>query len=235
MPGATIQIFLPDGNPRGLRLAEITSRTVQVLGFPRSELKEKAMVREELSLPAVYFLIGANPTTEQPVVYVGQAEAAGRRIGQHDAKKDWWEVALVAVSKTNHFNPGHIKYLEWFCHSEIAKAARYALDNEQQPTRPTVSESLQADLEGDFETIRTLAGTLGYPLFDRVGAVTARHPTVTLRNRGADARGRFGEDGLVVLEGSRGPAELTRSARGGFIETARTRLLNAGAIRVEGK
>ena len=27
--GKTIQIYLPDGNPRGLKIAEITSRTIQ--------------------------------------------------------------------------------------------------------------------------------------------------------------------------------------------------------------
>jgi hypothetical protein len=31
MSGKTIQIFLPDGNPRSVKIAEITSRTVQVL------------------------------------------------------------------------------------------------------------------------------------------------------------------------------------------------------------
>ena len=36
--GKTIQIFLPDGNPRGVRIAEFTSRTVQVVLFPRAQL-----------------------------------------------------------------------------------------------------------------------------------------------------------------------------------------------------
>jgi hypothetical protein len=29
--GTTIQVFLPDGNPRSLKIAEITSRTVQAI------------------------------------------------------------------------------------------------------------------------------------------------------------------------------------------------------------
>lgn len=32
----TIQIFLPDGNPRGVRIAEITSRNVKVVLVPRA-------------------------------------------------------------------------------------------------------------------------------------------------------------------------------------------------------
>jgi len=34
----TIQIFLPGGDPRGVRIAEITTRTVQVIEVPRSLL-----------------------------------------------------------------------------------------------------------------------------------------------------------------------------------------------------
>ena len=29
--GTTIQVFLPDGNPRSLKIAEITSRTIQAI------------------------------------------------------------------------------------------------------------------------------------------------------------------------------------------------------------
>ena len=46
--GKTIQIFLPDGNPRSIRIAEITSRIVQAVLIPRSKL-EDATQRDELS------------------------------------------------------------------------------------------------------------------------------------------------------------------------------------------
>jgi len=34
----TIQIFLPAGGPRGVRVAEITTRIVRVIEVPRSQL-----------------------------------------------------------------------------------------------------------------------------------------------------------------------------------------------------
>ena len=40
--GKTIQIFLPDGNPRSLKIAEITSRTVQAILIPRAKLDDAA-------------------------------------------------------------------------------------------------------------------------------------------------------------------------------------------------
>ena len=36
----TIQIYLPKGDPRGLRIAEITTRIVRVLEIPRSQLND---------------------------------------------------------------------------------------------------------------------------------------------------------------------------------------------------
>ncbi len=37
--GKTIQIFLPDGNPRGVKIAEFTSRTIQAVLLPRAQLE----------------------------------------------------------------------------------------------------------------------------------------------------------------------------------------------------
>jgi hypothetical protein len=42
----TIQIFLPDGNARSIRIADITSRTVQAIQIPRNKLKD-ANIRKE--------------------------------------------------------------------------------------------------------------------------------------------------------------------------------------------
>ena len=62
----TIQIFLPDGNARSLRIAEITSRTIQVIQVPRSELKAVSQ-REEVQRVGVYFLVGeADEETSKP-------------------------------------------------------------------------------------------------------------------------------------------------------------------------
>jgi hypothetical protein len=53
--GKTIQIFLPDGNPRSLKIPEITSRTIQAILIPRAKLDDAAK-RQELKNVGVYFL-----------------------------------------------------------------------------------------------------------------------------------------------------------------------------------
>ncbi len=44
----TIQIFLPDGNPRGIKIAEITNRTIKAALFPRNQF-EYMLQRKELT------------------------------------------------------------------------------------------------------------------------------------------------------------------------------------------
>lgn len=53
----TIQIFLPDGDPRGVRIAEITTRIVQAVQVPRTRL-EAASARPELKHVGAYLLFG---------------------------------------------------------------------------------------------------------------------------------------------------------------------------------
>ena len=53
----TIQIFLPAGDPRGMRVAEITTRIVRVIEVPRSQLGEFIKTPEALQV-GVYFLLG---------------------------------------------------------------------------------------------------------------------------------------------------------------------------------
>ena len=53
----TIQIFLPGGDPQGLRVAEITTRVVQVIEVPRSLLAEFSPMPES-SQVGLYFLFG---------------------------------------------------------------------------------------------------------------------------------------------------------------------------------
>ncbi len=67
----TIQIYLPGGDPQGIRVAEITTRIVQVIEVPRSLLPEFLKMPESGQV-ALYFLIGESEDVEERRVYVGQ-------------------------------------------------------------------------------------------------------------------------------------------------------------------
>ena len=66
----TIQIFLPTGEPRGIRVAELTTRIVQAVAIPRSDLAT-AKDRPGLDHVAVHFLFGESEGAAKPIVSIG--------------------------------------------------------------------------------------------------------------------------------------------------------------------
>lgn len=111
----TIQIFLPDGNARSVRVAEVTSRTVQAVQVPRSKLNA-ADERDEVQRVGVYFLFGETEDNPgKPVAYIGEAENCYERLVGHHREKEFWNTALVITSKTQSFTKAHARYLEYDC------------------------------------------------------------------------------------------------------------------------
>jgi hypothetical protein len=78
----TIQIFLPHGDPQGIRVAEITTRIVQVFDVPR-KLLASFLEMDESAKVVVYFLLGEGEQAESPQVYVGQTGDLRQRLTSH--------------------------------------------------------------------------------------------------------------------------------------------------------
>jgi hypothetical protein len=117
----TIQIFLPAGDPRGMRVAEITTRIVRVIEIPRSQLAEFIKTPEAQQV-GVYFLMGELSDAGLPRVYIGQSGNVGSRLVQHNLNKDFWNRAMVVISLTNSMTQTHALFLEWFAISEASPA-----------------------------------------------------------------------------------------------------------------
>ena len=107
--GKTIQIFLPRGEPRGVRVAEITTRIVQATVVPRTRLDE-VRKREELKGVGLYFLFGDADDDAKPLAYVGEAEDCYARLRQHNSLKEFWKTAVTITSRTSSFTKAHVKY-----------------------------------------------------------------------------------------------------------------------------
>jgi hypothetical protein len=223
----TIQIFLPDGNPRSLKIAEITSRTVQAVLFPRPKIEEASM-RDELSNVGVYLLFG--PDENKPSVYIGEAENVIQRLKQHNKAKDFWTHAIAFVSKTQYFTKTHIKFLEWFCCEKALSANRYTLENGNSPARPHVSESVEADLMDNFETMQILISTLGYPVFDQMKSVVKKSELIYCKGKLAMAEGEYTDDGIVILKGSTCNLEEARTTHP-YLLSMRTELIEKNILK----
>src|SRR5438045_9072917 len=96
----TIQIVLPDGEPRGVRIAEVTTGMVQAVQVPRTKLKE-VMGWTEINQIGVYFLFGDSDEQAKPLVYIGQTEGFDKRLNRHLANLGFWTTAVLLISRTN--------------------------------------------------------------------------------------------------------------------------------------
>lgn len=232
----TIQIFLPGGNPRGIRIAELTTRIVQVIEVPRSLLGEFLQMPESGQV-ALYFLFGETEDGSDPRVYIGQTGDLRARLAAHNKEKDFWQRALVLISRTNSLTQTHTLFLEWFSLEAARKAGRYANENGNAGSRPYTPAPLEADCHEIFETGSVLLSTLGYPLFESVvpPARKADSPEIFYcRSSGANGRGMYTPEGFVVLAGSTGRRENVPSIVGTSGERLRQNLEQAGVYRVEG-
>lgn len=233
----TIQIFLPGGDPRGIRVAEITTRIVQVFEVPRSLLQTFLEMPESAQV-AVYFLIGRDEETAEQRVYIGQTGDLCARLTKHNKDKDFWERALVLISRTNSLTQTHALFLESHCLQSAKAADRYVAENGNGGTKPYTPPPLEADCMEIFETGNTLLATLGHPIFEPVAYAapeTQNKETLFCKGSGADGRGIYTPEGFVVLKGSTGRKELVPSAKGRWVERVRSKLLQSGILRENGE
>jgi hypothetical protein len=220
----TIQIFLPDGSPRSIKIAEITNRVVKAVLVPRNKL-EYISTRGELNNVGVYFLFGESTDKAKPIVYIGEAEDCLDRIKQHNRTKEFWNYAVVMVSKINAFTKSHVKYLEHIAIENAKESGRYDSENLNLPSKPFVTESMEADLLDSFDTIKILLSTLGFPVYDKIGKEQVESKELLFLNgSGVQAEGDLIDDGFVVFKGSLLKKETVPSCHE-YLITLRDKLL----------
>lgn len=225
----TIQIFLPDGNPRGVRIAEITNRTVKAILFPRNQFNY-ILTRNELSNVGFYFLFGESESGN-PLVYIGEAEDCAVRLLQHQRNKDFWNYGIVIISKINAFTKTHVKYLEHTSIKTAQEINRWKLENGVNSNMPHVTESMEADILDCFETTKILLSTLGFPVFDPISRDNNKTSTniYKIKNKKILAEGNLIDDGFVVYKGSEA-VKSTFSYCHKYVVDLRHKLIDNGTL-----
>jgi hypothetical protein len=230
----TIQIFLLGGDPQGIRIAEITTRIVQVIEVPRSLLAEFNQMPESGQV-GLYFLFGENEEGN-PSVYIGQTGDLRSRLVSRDRSKNFWERVLLVISSTNSLTQTHAVFLEWHCLKAARAAGRYLAENSNSGSKPCIPAPQEADCLEIFDTAKVLLATLGYPVFTSLGKSESRadEETYFCTSAGTDGRGLYLPEGFVLLKGSVGRKELVPSSLGTNIERGRAKLMEQGVFKAEG-
>ncbi|MEO6583389.1 MAG: GIY-YIG nuclease family protein, partial [Ferruginibacter sp.] len=162
--GKTIKIFLLDGDPNGRLTCELSNWTGKAYKIPRNKIKD-SNDREDLTSTGVYLLFGKDEEGND-LVYIGEGEEILKRVIQHLPQKDFWHETILFVSKDENLNKAHIKYLENRLYEFARLADRYKLLNTSIPTKSSISEADQAEMEEYLENIKLLVNTLGHKVFE---------------------------------------------------------------------
>ncbi|GEM17106.1 DUF4357 domain-containing protein [Gluconobacter oxydans] len=143
----------------------------------------------------------------------------------------------------------HAHYLEWLALSHATQTQRFEMDNGTGGTRPHTFPALEAECREIFETIDILLTTLGYPIFEPL--IRNRNPVAVTQTTesvldsqkqpistefychasGVDGRAQYTQEGLVVLAGSYGRAEVSSSFN---YAQKRQAMLEQGLLCLEG-
>ena len=205
----TIQIYLPDGDPKSAKIVNITSQLGKIIYCSRKNLAYLKN-RDERNFTGIYFLFGKNEEDKE-CVYIGEADKFLDRLTVHlqDEEKEWFSSVMFFTTKDNSFDKTLVKYFESFCIEKATEAERYVLDNKKKSNRPNVSEGQEADIETYYEDLKLLIATIGFPVFDKISEGKKLY---YFSRKGYKAKGEFTNEGFLVKKGSTISKEFRDSA-----------------------
>ncbi|WP_102107401.1 GIY-YIG nuclease family protein [Oceaniglobus roseus] len=214
--GRTIQLFLVDGKPTGLRKATIHGWTGLLFVSGASAFGDLT-ARDEVDRTGVYILAGPDPVTAGTTrVYIGSGNSVAERIKQSAVRRDFWETAITVTTSDDDMSKGHAEYLEARLIEQTANAGRVTLDNGTNPDigRRRLPEADIANMEQFLANLRIILPVIGLDMLKpQPKAISAKasptSPSVSdevqfeIRHKSGVSAMAVEEDGeFIVLEGS---------------------------------
>ena len=258
MKPRSINIFLLDGDPSGIRVAQISMSTIQAIAFRRNQLRRVRETFPEIERPGVYILIGADENhQDRQLAYIGESEGVGARLSYHNSNeagrdaKGFWTDTVVLISKDENLTKSHARYVESSLIRNIGGSIRWSIPNAKRPSDDAGKLPLQdrVDMDEFVDQTKTLVGALGWDLFREmkgrpaeisvqtanVAESVADGPAMfTFIGEGYAAKMMVGSSGeFVVTEGSKARARTTPTVPKGTVVLRET-LLEKGVLRRDG-
>lgn len=243
--GRTIQLFLVDGTPTGLRIASIHGWTGSVLVAAQSTFG-KLLGRPEVDRTGIYILYGPDPDDVLSMrAYIGEADSVSERIKQSANDRAFWETAVVVTTSDEALTKGHVRYLEARLIDMTKSAGRVTLDNSQAPDaeRRRLPEADRANMERFLDDLKVILPVVGLDLLKPKPRVATANITLEdVRTGGAkfEIRHRSGvkanaveEAGeFIVLAGSQALKDVGYESSNNYGEL-KQELIAKGILAVE--
>ncbi|MDP2355086.1 MAG: GIY-YIG nuclease family protein [Beijerinckiaceae bacterium] len=256
MKPRSINIFLLDGDPNGIRVAQISMSTIQSIAFRRNQLRRVRDAFPEIERPGVYILIGSDEQESGGHVgYVGESEGVGARLGHHNSNetgrdaKGFWTDTVVLISKDENLTKSHARYVEACLIRSLSHNPRWSIPNNKRPSEDAGKLPLQdrAAMDEFVDQTKTLVGALGWDIFREVRGRPVDVARLLSEERSGDelqffcrgegfaAEMRLGASGdYVVQAGSKARTRTTPTIPRGT-SALRSALLEAGVLRIDGQ
>jgi hypothetical protein len=235
MPTATLKMFLAFGDPKRLRIAELSNWTGKAVAGPRSEF-EKVLEREESLKSGVYFLTGIDPDTNKSAIYIGEAECIRDRIKSH-LSKDFWNNIAFFITKDENLTKAHIRYVEGRL-IELAKSANRSVIMNNQSSGAKLPESDREDMEVFLEKMQQVLPVLGIEAFVQATSKSTSETEkemLTCKIKNVIATGYLTPNGIVVLAKSEAVLDERGSAKKWpSVMFQRNRLIEEGGLVKDG-
>lgn len=224
--GRSLRLFLVDGTPQGLIVAEIGNWSGKVLAAPRARLSEM-LKRSEATRTGTYVLTGPDPDRPNGMMaYVGEADdvAARLRIHLRSGDKDFFDRLAIIVSSDENLTKAHVRFLESRLIRLIRLAGAASLTNGTVPDFRRLPEADRMDMDVFLAQLMLVLPILGFDLFRRPaweGVASISSPdsgaTFVFATAGAAATARETDDGFIVLAGSSARRTPTGTFPAGYL------------------
>lgn len=183
----SINIFLLDGDPDSIRVAQISMSTIQAIAFRKLQMKQVRGTFPELARPGVYMLLGFDETQpDRLLAYIGESECVADRLQYHagndkgEGGKSFWVETIAMVSKDENLTKSHARYVEARLIADAGLNPRWKLQNTQKASEEgKLPLPDRAAMEEFIDQTKTLVGALGCDLFKVVSGDISSQPKST--------------------------------------------------------
>jgi hypothetical protein len=226
--GFSIRLFLPGGDPDGLKIVEKSNWIGCGLVFPRA-LFGVARTRPELQRTGIYVLVGPDPQSERERVYIGQGDPIRPRLDLHFRNRDFWTRAIAFVSRGENLNRAHVQLLESRLIERAKAAKRCVLENATAPAAPSLSEADTAEVHSFLADMLLCLPVLGYGFFETPPPIDPTTREFVVGAGGLTARGYEASTGFVVRSGSQA-AKVEAASIPDYLRDLRSTLAARGVL-----